>query len=743
MKTLLLFVAFTLCSIHIFSQPLPEQDCINAIVIEQPLYIQLNPFSGSGNIPNEINSSFSCLSSGEKNDVWYRFDVHTGGLFCFSLIPFDLTDDYDWAVFNLTNSSCNNIFSDSALEVSCNYSPTPGITGANDSSGSQNSSCIPVNAGETYVINISLFVPSPNGYTIDFSATTAEFGCSGTTIITGVVFNDADTNCLLDSSELENSAWLIKAEPGPVYGYYNHYSSKYHLCLDSGSYSVNLIDDNDFKDKECFNTGYSLTVSSQTEISSIDFGVKTTVFCPLLSVDISTWALRPCMQSTYTVHYCNNGTIPADSAYIEVEFDSEILPLSSTIPWSAQNGNIYTFYLGTVAVNQCGDFYIEADVSCAAVIGSTHCIEAHIYPDSICFPTDTTWDHSSVSVEGICSNDSLACFTIYNSGDDMQGTSQYRIYENNVLVDTGTFQLAAGDSIVICHAANGFTIRLEADQGPGHPGNSHPQANVELCGGIPPAAMGFITQVSEDDADIFIEVDCRQITTSFDPNAKLVNPAGISQNHFIDSSDILEFQINFQNTGTDTAFKIVVRDTLNQNLDITTVQSGASSHPYSFRIYGQGILEWTFNNVLLPDSNTNEPSSHGFVRFKAKQQAGNAIGTVIENRAAIYFDFNVPVITNTTFNTIWEEPALSVSSLFKTNKSVFVYPNPSNGKFVINSTSAMNTIEIFNLLGERISRDHVSSSKNFDIDLSLLPNGIYFIKVYSGNGIYNQKLIKQ
>lgn len=176
------FLFFIFCtSAGLFSQSFPEQDCISAIPVCQDTYVQTTPYNGIGSPTagpgvggNEINGQISCMTTGEKNDVWYTFTVQTSGNLCFSIIPFDMTDDYDWAVFNLTTSPCDSIFYNSALEVSCNFSPTPGITGANDSTGSQNDPCISVNSGETYVLNVSQFTPSPNGYTLNFSTSTAQ-----------------------------------------------------------------------------------------------------------------------------------------------------------------------------------------------------------------------------------------------------------------------------------------------------------------------------------------------------------------------------------------------------------------------------------------------------------------------------------------------------------------------------------------------------------------------------------------
>lgn len=159
----------------------PQQNCIGALAICQNVYVQDSSYSGAGTIPNEINPTTSCLLSGEKNDVWYIFTVQVAGNVCFTITPNNGSDDYDWAVYNLTNANCSDIATNASLEVSCNYSGGTGCgaqTGPNGQQlslpcGSQFNSCIPVLAGQTYVVNISNFSSSQSGYTIDFSASTA------------------------------------------------------------------------------------------------------------------------------------------------------------------------------------------------------------------------------------------------------------------------------------------------------------------------------------------------------------------------------------------------------------------------------------------------------------------------------------------------------------------------------------------------------------------------------------------
>ncbi|MBK9629212.1 MAG: DUF11 domain-containing protein [Flavobacteriales bacterium] len=116
--------------------------------------------------------------------------------------------------------------------------------------------------------------------------------------------------------------------------------------------------------------------------------------------------------------------------------------------------------------------------------------------------------------------------------------------------------------------------------------------------------------------------------------------------------------IRFQNTGTDTAFNVVVTDTLPSTLDPATISLVTASHANTWSLQGQGTLKFILPNILLPDSNVNEPMSHGLISFRIRPKQPLTAGTVIENIANIYFDFNPPVITEPSvlvaeFSTGW------------------------------------------------------------------------------------------
>ncbi len=193
-------------------------------------------------------------------------------------------------------------------------------------------------------------------------------------------------------------------------------------------------------------------------------------------------------------------------------------------------------------------------------------------------------------------------------------------------------------------------------------------------------------------------------------------------------------------------------DTLETDLNIFSVVSGVSSHNYSFRMYGPRILEWTFNNIMLPDSFNSEPNSHGFVTFTVEQNENLPSGTSIDNSAAIYFDFNAPVITNTSHHEIQRELLTTkVDSKDVSKGDIWVYPNPNNGLFKVELPSSVpfcclsgveGKLTICNVMGQIIYISTNLNNKSIEIDLSKQPNGIYFLKVENGGMEWNKKVVK-
>ncbi len=221
------------------------------------------------------------------------------------------------------------------------------------------------------------------------------------------------------------------------------------------------------------------------------------------------------------------------------------------------------------------------------------------------------------------------------------------------------------------------------------------------------------------------------VTGSYDPNEKIVEPAG----RILEEDSILTYTIGFQNTGTDSTHFIILKDTLSANLDAGTVRNIASSHPYSdFEISGKGILTWTFNPLRLVDSFTNEKESHGFVKFTIKKKSNLPVGSIISNKAYIYFDYNEAVITNTVSDTI-SEP----NSIFEVRStdgiSVKAFPNPfaNATNIVVDDMKEKFDFELFDVTGRLKKRMTGIETNQFQVTRDDLSAGVYFFKILSTN----------
>lgn len=218
-----------------------------------------------------------------------------------------------------------------------------------------------------------------------------------------------------------------------------------------------------------------------------------------------------------------------------------------------------------------------------------------------------------------------------------------------------------------------------------------------------------------------------EVRGSFDPNDKQVVPTGFFTPAQVSQGDYLDYTIRFQNTGTADAVHIEISDSLSSFFDIPSLELLATSHqPYNWRIEDNTLIV-RFDSIMLPDSNANEMLSHGFVRYRVKPISSILIGEVIENNADIYFDFNVPVRTNTTNTTIGWPSGINEYSI---NESALVYPNPvsnTNGILYLRTKQKVPlTIHWNDQAGRLIYTDRIPAYEN-TIPLPILSPGIYFI----------------
>jgi uncharacterized repeat protein (TIGR01451 family) len=230
---------------------------------------------------------------------------------------------------------------------------------------------------------------------------------------------------------------------------------------------------------------------------------------------------------------------------------------------------------------------------------------------------------------------------------------------------------------------------------------------------------------------------CYNVINSYDPNMKEVYPVNVLPGY----QDWFTYTIHFQNTGFAPAFNIRLADTLDSNFDLETFQVINYSHYNTVSLHNNN-LSFRFPNIMLPDSTSNPEGSKGFVQYRIKPKPSLPLGTQIQNTAHIYFDYNAPIVTNTTINEFTQTASIKES---KHLSSITIYPNPSTGKYFItlqeNIKSNEFNIEVYNLLGELILNQKIQNQTT-QIDLSQYPQGTYILKASGANQSFHQRIIK-
>jgi uncharacterized repeat protein (TIGR01451 family) len=243
------------------------------------------------------------------------------------------------------------------------------------------------------------------------------------------------------------------------------------------------------------------------------------------------------------------------------------------------------------------------------------------------------------------------------------------------------------------------------------------------------------------------------VVASYDPNYKEVTPRGTGANGIITVNDtVLEYTVHFQNTGSWYAQNIVVIDTLDNDLEWTSLHPIYESAPCRVSLSQSGsvkVARFSFDNINLPPQMFDDYRSNGMFTYSIKTKPGLAIGTQFKNRASIYFDYNAPIVTNTTINTIGTAGPVVVTNNNPSGKTAgfTVYPNPANTVFyiAISSDKNMNAeMQLTDMTGKTLLTRTVelqAGAQNIGTDINSLSAGVYFVSVKANGILSTQKLV--
>lgn len=235
------------------------------------------------------------------------------------------------------------------------------------------------------------------------------------------------------------------------------------------------------------------------------------------------------------------------------------------------------------------------------------------------------------------------------------------------------------------------------------------------------------------------------VTGSYDPNDIEVNYTHLTLTQ-VTGGEWLEYTIRFRNIGTDTAFSVMLRDTLPATLlNLGSLTLLSVSHNCRWTLSQEGIFTVSFTGTSFPPYSINTIASDGFVRFRVRPLATLVTGDQIPNRAAILFDFNAPMATNTALTSIGQLSSL-VASL-ESGTPVVIWPNPTTDQLYLEIDSpeagslklalidALGRTVLARTVAKPIGRLHTS------LDLSNLCSGIYQARGTGGSTSFTRRVV--
>jgi len=247
---------------------------------------------------------------------------------------------------------------------------------------------------------------------------------------------------------------------------------------------------------------------------------------------------------------------------------------------------------------------------------------------------------------------------------------------------------------------------------------------------------GFSEPAIEKEIDVSFQLRC-----SYDPNDKTVYPAGLGEEKLTLIDQDLTYRIRFQNTGNFPAQHVVVEDEISEFLDLRTLELIETSHPLTQMSQNERNIKFTFENIMLADSVSNEPESHGYIYYSIRPHEDIEEKTIIENTANIFFDLNAEITTNTTLSTMVSSFPMGTSTLDLLNSINFdIYPNPASEAMTIPQHLEGGDLKIFDLKGRLVYNvKSIDSSINIS---SLAAQNMYIVIVQKDGLFYSSRLVK-
>lgn len=598
---------------------------------------------------------------------------------------------------------------------------------------------------------------------------TDNFGDHQTNYLRGKVYHPASEDCApFTEGDRGLAGWLIRAESETATFFGSTDSlGNYDLQVESDVYAVSLLQKND-RWNICSEGPFTVDLTTEYDTSFQDFPLQPAIDCPLLEVALSATPAIQCDTQLITISYGNSGTDVATDASVQLILDGHLTFLGANAP-ASQNGQELTFAVGDLEPGTEGTISLTARVACNDIIeGQAVSSQAMIFPIVTCAPVSDDWDGSSLVVTSRCDQNQGITFTITNVGDfPMTTQSNYVVVEDIILIREDVIEpLLADESFEVdipLPEGESGTYRLIAEQTEDAPGSQFPTAVVEGCQTVNSTGFttGYVAQFSDNDGDLNLDILTQEVVALDQgiPVELKAYPRGYQDSIITPKTD-LEYTVFFTFPDNNSFERVVIRDTLPEQLDFNSLEMGASSHPYDFVLYQDGILKITFDSIRISsDGSTGEADTAtrtGYATYRLSQKPNTTTGTAIRNRAAVYFDYESPVFSREVrhvvgCNDLYEENCLMTSNRNlpqATGVNIQISPNPVGERTTVQITgwNQVNTefkFQLYDAAGRKVYQRRFTGDQ-FEFIRPNIAAGAYFYEV-SGGGylIGNGQVILQ
>ena len=507
----------------------------------------------------------------------------------------------------------------------------------------------------------------------------------------------------------------------------------YSFALEPGNYKIRQEMGNDALRRQICPIGVDSSLMVTTTQGGVELNqnfINQTFNCPRLTMNLLQPRFRLCAKNNFTIRYRNDGMGAEPNARIKLNLPELVRIYSATSPYTTLPDSSVVFDIGNLEPGQGGSISITDTIGCPTTPDSSQraCFSARMEPISVCSevnPAAIGWSGAWLDAKARYNpaTDKVR-YTLFNRGTDMLDSTKVSIASLGTVFVNTKVKMIAGDSL----SWNVEPITV-----------LHCGMYVEQPANCPLGTSGTLFHTGRNTAASYLSFQdgwlmnqtttaCPPFRYSYDPNEKIVDPTIP-----VEPGAELTYTIHFENYGNDTAYAVIVADTLPTGLDITTFRMTGSSHDCEPRLAGtldNPVVFFNFLPIKLPGKKQDSVLSKGQVDFKIRLKPNVALGSIHQNKAHIYFDRNEAIITNTTVTKVRDpdEPT-EVSNSISQNKELIVYPNPNQGSFTIRLPKGFENQEISltDIQGKLVMRPKTLDDKSLSVNY--ITPGIYFVFV--------------